>query len=242
MDSKEGRPPSIIGFYNQLKQEFVSARWLLFEALQGDESHFSDKDVLLYNTLEYPMYGLSVEKMRSAYRVAYSLLDKTAYFLNHYFALGHPDRTVNFRNVWYQPKTMGQKVLHDELAGRENWPLRGLFWLSKDIFEPDIKGVTEPDAQALYDIRNHLEHKYLQVVETVFESLVPVPDGEHVLGYRISWADFRSKTTRIFKLARASLIYLSLAVHKEEKRREQERSAHTVMPMPLATWSDEWKQ
>ena len=36
-----------------------------------------------------------------AFRMAYSLLDKVAYFLNNYLALGIPERMVNFHTFWY---------------------------------------------------------------------------------------------------------------------------------------------
>src|SRR5690606_29707282 len=140
--------PPEIGFFNQMKEEFVSARYLYYEGVSADRAHFADRDVLLYNTLDYPSYALAVEKMRVAYRLGYSLLDKIAYFLNGYFGLGHrPDR-VNFRNVWYESKGAHPRPLIKRFASCRNWPLRGLFWLSKDIFEEDFARVTEPDAEA----------------------------------------------------------------------------------------------
>lgn len=77
-------PPSLIGLFDHMKQEFVSARWFLYEGLNATVMHFSDRQVALYNTLDYPSYGLAVEKLKAAYRVAYSLLDKIAFFLNDY--------------------------------------------------------------------------------------------------------------------------------------------------------------
>jgi hypothetical protein len=46
------------------------------------------ENVLLPNTLDYPSYALAVERQRTAFRVAYSLLDKIAFFLNDYFSVG----------------------------------------------------------------------------------------------------------------------------------------------------------
>jgi hypothetical protein len=44
-------------------------------------------------------------------------------------------------------------------------------------------------------------------------------------------------------MARAALMYLSLAIHNEEKRREQARPKKgMVLPMPVDTWEDEWKR
>ena len=53
---------------------------------------------------------------------------------------------------------------------------------------------------------------------------------------------FSCKALRLLKMARAALIYLSLAIHAEEKKREQSRPKKgLVLPMPVDTWEDEWK-
>jgi LA2681-like HEPN len=66
--------PTLIGFFNQIKQEHASARWLLYEGCHADAVHFSDRDV----TLTLGSYGLSIEKVRVAFRMAYSLLDSAS--------------------------------------------------------------------------------------------------------------------------------------------------------------------
>ncbi|MCB9422966.1 MAG: hypothetical protein H6667_24410 [Ardenticatenaceae bacterium] len=94
--------------------------------------------------------------------MTYSLFDKISYFLNAYLALKIPETRVNFRTIWYTNQQRN-KGLKSEFKDRQNWPLRGLFWLSKDLYEDKegFKNSTEPDAHNLADIRNHLEHKYL---------------------------------------------------------------------------------
>jgi hypothetical protein len=155
-------PPVAFGFYNQLKQEFVSARWLCFDGLTEHRAHFSDRDTHLYDTLSIPAYSLALEKSKAAFRMAYSLFDKIAFFINHYFRVGVPERAVSFRGVWYERKG-DPKPLSAVFKDRENWPLRGLYWLSKDLYEPSFQKVAEPDAEGLAELRNHLEHKYCQV-------------------------------------------------------------------------------
>src|SRR3546814_5273190 len=46
-----------------------------------------------------------------------------------------------------------------------NWPLRGLSWRSKELFDEQLKQSNAADARELHDIRNAFEHKYLQVHE-----------------------------------------------------------------------------
>jgi len=155
--------PYYHGFFNQMKQEFVSARYLYYEGLNEKDPHFSDKDVRLYNTLDYPSYGLSVEKVKMAYRTTYSLFDKIAFFLNKYLGLGIREHRVNFRTLWY--KDNNRKHLRDNFHHKDNLPLRALFWLSKDFYEKkaEFRNSIEPDAKDMSDIRNHLEHKYLKL-------------------------------------------------------------------------------
>lgn len=51
-----------------------------------------------------------------------------------------------------------------------------------------------------------------------------------------------ARTLRQLKLARAAIIYLSLAGHVEEWRHEDERAeGKFCMPMILDTWDDDWK-
>lgn len=234
-------PPPVIGFFNQLKQEYVSARFLCFEGLDNYRAHYSDKGVLLYNTLDYPSYSLAAEKMRLAFRSAYSLFDKIAFFLNDYFKVGYPPNRVNFRNIWFEHKGSDPKPMRALFVNRKNWPLRGLYWLSKDLFDETFKKVTEPDAHALAEIRNHLEHKYMQLHEGWGVAAEGIEHNTGGVVHHLSRDEFETKTLRVLKLARAALIYLSLAVHREEYERHHKKPDEITGPMLLDTWRDNWK-
>ncbi|MGJ7535186.1 MULTISPECIES: LA2681 family HEPN domain-containing protein [unclassified Variovorax] len=235
-----GEPPIVTGMFNELKQGFVSARWLLWEGVESREPHFSDRGVLLYNTLDYPAYGLATEKVKMAFRMAYSTLDKIAYFLNHYLALGIPEKRVSFRTIWRERERDTDPV-RQTFVKSENWPLRGLFWLSKDLFEEDMRDSTEPEARALAELRNHLEHKYVKVHEML---LPPGPSGglfHDTMAHSITRSDLESRTLRLLQLVRSALIYLALGMHREEQRRgvgdEKLRGV-----MKLHQWRDDWNR
>jgi tetratricopeptide (TPR) repeat protein len=237
-------PPTLIGFFNQMKQEFASARWLFYEGSRANEVHFSDRGVLLCNTLDYPSYSLAVEKVKAAFRVAYSIFDKMGFFLNDYMTLGIDADKVYFKSIWYQKYNAQPRKIRCEFEDSENWPLRGLFWLSKDLFDKDFQAATEPDARALYEIRNHLEHKYLKVHEMLLprthdESLEPwVTDR---LAYSVQRRDLEAKTLRLLKLSRAGLIYLSLGMHRMEQIRQRGKDQTRVGSISLDLWDDDWK-
>jgi LA2681-like HEPN len=239
-------PPNLLGFFNQMKQEFVSARWLYYEGKDSTGVHFADREVALYNTLDYPSYSLAVEKIKATYRIAYSLFDKVAFFLNAYLSLRIDATKIYFRSVWYENADPRKRVIRPELERSENWPLRGLYWLAKDLYDDDFRDVTEPDAQALYKIRNHIEHSYLKI----HEILVPPPTDPKSpgawwtdqLAYSVQREDFEAKTLRLLKLARAALTYLSLAMHREERRRAAQKGEARTMPITLDLWEDDWKR
>jgi hypothetical protein len=157
--------PGFHGFINQMKQEYASARFLLYESTMSTEAHYSDFGVKMVNTLDFPCYGLAFEKMRLAFRMAFAVLDKVSVFLALYLGLKGADFT-GFRNVWYRGKK-AKSGLRPELDARPNWPMRGLFWLSKDLYRnvSCCGDELDPEAIRLRDIRNEIEHGYLKVTE-----------------------------------------------------------------------------
>ena len=76
--------PIYFSIFNQIKQEFVSSRFIFYEAKTSNKPHFSDKEVKIIDTLDYSTYSYNLEKVKIAFRVSYSILDKIAYFLNLY--------------------------------------------------------------------------------------------------------------------------------------------------------------
>lgn len=227
-------PPVAIRQFNLLKQEYVTARYALHEAITSRSMHFSDRGVLLHDTLDFPAFGFAVERAKMAFRTAYALLDKCGYFLNDYLSLGHSKRAVSFRNVWLKSTKKDETDMHQFFVGSDNWPLRGLHWLSKDIYSANFKITNSPDALELSKLRNHLEHKFVTVHDDSMAGLA-FSSRKSVDGlYDIDFSNLISRCMRQIKLARAALIYLSLGVYTEERRRESERDPGGLsMPMHL---------
>ena len=240
--TKVKEPPTLVGFFNQLKQEYASARWLLYEGTQIDEIHFSDREVLLYNTLDYSCHALAVEKTKIAFRVAYSVFDKLAFFLNEYLQLGIRDRDVYFKTFWYQHRSARPFPLRPAFTNLDNWPFRGLFWLAKDLFDERYSDVIEPEARDFYVIRNRLEHSSLRVYEDFSAGLSSELEiFSNRLAYSITRGDLNAKTLRLFKLVRSAMIYVFLGMHREEARRGHEENA-LAFPMEITLLDDDWKQ
>jgi hypothetical protein len=143
-----------------------------------------------------------------------------------------------------------------------NWPLRGLFWLSKDLYEddPEFRAALEPEAKELRKLRNALEHRYLKLSHELwsgfmsarselFELLAPGttrPEAFDALDDNLALyqgrSEFDANALRMFQMVRAALIYLCLAVHWEEGRRSRERGADGPVPsMEAPIFEDDFK-
>jgi LA2681-like HEPN len=212
-------------FFDQMKQEYLSARWLLYEGLTVKTPHFSDRDVFLQATEPRPSLSLAIEKVKTAYRISYSLFDKVGFFMNAFMGLGIPEKQVTFRTLW---RTDEKKPIRKEFDLTDNnWGFCALYWLAKDFSEKANDEVAEPQARGLSDIRNHIEHIYLRV--TVAESQT-VPSDD--LALMVSREQFENKALHLLKLTRSALIYLSIGVGFEERRREASRAGMPLEEIP----------
>jgi hypothetical protein len=225
--------PVFQGFYNQIKQEYLTARYLLYnykyEFLENG-IHFSDRDRNLVNTFDYPQYGFRYEQLKNSFKMLYSLFDKIGYFLNEYLKLGKEQTKVNFKNVWYR-----NRQINPNLEELQNNPLRGLYFLSKDLFtdvdrDTEYLEVADPDANKIFDIRNNLEHKYCKIhrfeLGETEDNLANDP-----LAFSITENELAEKTYKLLRYAREALLYLSLAVHVEEKNLHN--NDKVIMPLML---------
>lgn len=215
MTVANGEPPKYHTLFNQIKQEYGTARFLYYEGTQLAVQHYADHDIQLVDTLEYAEYSYNLEKVKIAYRLIYSLFDKIAYLLNDYLQLDLKRSAVSFRALWHET-IKGKRILRNRFRNNNNLALRGLYWLSKDLFNADEEQahseVLEPGAQELAAIRNHIEHKSFKVVQYGTWGA----DDEDNYTYSIDRGKFEFKTIKLMGLIRSAIIYTSLAIHHEE--------------------------
>ena len=218
--------PRFPAYYNLLKQEYVSARYRLYRAIREQDPEFVMRDVLLLDSGEGQVLGHHTEDLRASFRSAYAIFDKVGLFLNDYFDLGIDSSKVTFRNVWFESSKRPTSEICAKFKDHKNWLLRGLFFLSKDLFDKDFQEVAEPDAVKLSRLRNRAEHRFLSFQNVVTEESTDTHQF-------ISINEFEDKALRLLKMTRETLIYLSLAMHREEKLREQARSENRPLEVPV---------
>ena len=224
-----GESPRFPAYYNLLKQEYVSARYRLYSALHEADADFIMNDVLMLDSGEGQVLGHYTDNLRSAFRSSYSIFDKIGLFLNDFFDAGLKAREVTFRRIWSQCTGKSSFQVNPTFRGRRNWPLRGLYFLSKDLFDKDFADVSEPDAGGLARLRQQAEHRFLG-----FQGSAP---GSETETYQcVSIEEFEGKALRLVKMAREALIYLSLAMHGEERSRNGDCGNGDRLTVPLVSW------
>ena len=225
--AKIGDGPYFHSMFNQIKQEYVSARYLFFEGIEGEKSHYSDKDNLIYNTFDSSEYSFNLEKIKIAYKTVYSLFDKISYILNIYFDLGIDYRQVNFRKIW--------RVAKEKIIAKENYILVGLYHISKEVYNTySDEECVDDEYKNLDKIRNFLEHKHIRIKSLNIPSMFNEPKE---FAYDISKDEMIEKTYSVFSLIRESIIYLSLSIYMEEKKKEKKG----IFPMVIEPYFDEEK-
>ena len=224
-------------YYNLMKQEYVSARYRLYRATHEDDPAFIMRDVLMLDCGEGQALGHYTEDLRSAFRSSYAIFDKIGLFLNDYLRLGIEARNVNFRGVWYGNLQNGSPKIRLELQDRRNLPLRGLYYLSKDLYDKDFKDVAEPHAAHLARLRQQVEHRFLSF--QVYGENESTETHQYMLT-----DDFQERTLHLLKMAREALIYVSLAMHVEEySRKESQRNDNgKIVPSWIPQRNDFFKR
>jgi len=210
--------PKYITYFNQIKQEFIFNRSLLYEGINEWTEKFYDKETSITDDYDYNLYSVSIEKIKHSFRGFYSIFDKIAYFLNDYFVLDIDSRRISFNTLWKNKKN----VFNTQLNNFENPALRGLYFISKDLFFKESNEVSfktlEPKARGINKLRNHLEHKFINIklINTTKYNLFEDREEMEV----ITLDDLEEKTIHLAKLVREAMIYLSFIVHHEEKKKD----------------------
>lgn len=223
--------PKYISYFNQLKQEFITYRHLLDEGINYKTKKFYDKDTAIIDDLQLNVNDINTEKIKLAFRGFYSIFDKIAYFLNEYFELDLKENRIYFNTVWKMKNN--KERFNPKFNEFGNLALRGLYFISKDLFFDDknedeklfIK-LIEPEARNINIIRNHLEHKFINIKIFDVKKNYEIENGKIE---NISSSELEEKTIHLAKLIREAIIYLSFAIHIEESKKDNINSFPMIL-------------
>jgi tetratricopeptide (TPR) repeat protein len=194
-----------ITFLNQIKQDYVLARYFLVQSQYRSEIvDVVDRDVALYYPLDYSLHSAYVQLLKTSFRAAVDVLDKIAFFIRDYCAvLSVPETNVYFKNIW--AKDDSTTTLRAELASRKNLILLAFLDLALDLKKDGYYG-------HIYELRNALTHRFV-VVHDMLLSDQSNPDIPRVL-----IDDLIDRCIQVMQVAKDALTYLIAFVDLEESR------------------------
>ena len=187
-------------YLNQIKQDYVAARFLLIlSRYKGINLDFVDKRVRIINTLDYSIHSIYIQLVKVAFKNFYDILDKIACFINDYLKLGIPERTTDFRKVWYYLKT---KTIRKKIEDTKNLSLNALFDIHRHFENGPYK--------KLRNTRNALTHRFVNIGR-----LQEKEDEENMTEDILV-----RQTLELAKIVRSTIIYLLHFVYVEETKKE----------------------
>ena len=227
--AEQKEPPVVFEMLNQIKEEFIYARYLVYEnETQDQKVMFADKHTHIQDTLTYACYSIRIEKLKSAFRTLYSLFDRTAFLLNIYYHLGIKDEEISFNHDSF---TKALKNL-----GKTNPALCALHWINNELRTKSERGKRVSPIATVPDIRNALEHKFVSV--QLFSIPKEIDMGSDAI-YRISEDELQACTHELLQVVREVIIELTLAIEIEERHKRE--SEPQVFRVPMTELPDEFK-
>ncbi|CAM2781950.1 LA2681 family HEPN domain-containing protein [Acinetobacter celticus] len=197
-------------YLNRIKAEFSLVRVLYYE-YRFTESYKVDFESCYSELNEHEIIDIRSEKLRTCFRLCFSILDKLAIFLCQYFGLTINKNTA-FNNFWHTNKL--------KLEEKENFALIAINSLIYDLNEKNGQF-------GFYKIwRNSLEHHILFLVPDSFELS---NDSTHTY---VKISDFESSLQNLLQFTRSAIFSTVFAI-VEDLRQTQPKSHVNTMSITI---------
>jgi hypothetical protein len=167
------------------------------------------------------MHSLATERVRMAYRIAYSLLDKVAFLVDHYWKLEKiPDR-INFKNVgWSKGRREFSIALRKIRTGLSvaysGFPKRYSTINSSKLLRLMLASCMTS--------ATHLSISFSKSTRGWAWLMTLAKPSSAGLGLSINSDLLEAKALRVMRIARSALIQVALAIGVEERSRSRLQS------------------
>ena len=222
---REANPPRWFAMLNQLKEEYIYARFLCYDGSERiKDLHYADKEVKLsLSDYDYVNYSIRLEQLKSAFRLLFSVFDKVAFFVNDFWDMGYHERKADAYRIFLSDK-----------FPKNNIALNALYW-SYSEFIKNFWPNEEASERDLYTLRNALEHKFVKIHEYTNDCKLEIADDNF---YHIGEQALIEQCVRLVELARECIMYLVYAIDIEESKKEKSDKA---ISLQVVDFDDEWK-
>ncbi|MGE4314534.1 LA2681 family HEPN domain-containing protein [Acinetobacter sp.] len=149
--------------FDELRNDFTYARFLIFQAseMSSESRHFYNQTYPHTDDTLHAVDNLKTSHMKSAFKILYSIFDKSAYLLAKYLNLNIGNREISFSKIFGRNENKKFKP-RVELKKSTNFFLHALFYILKEI---EDGSQVQDEKHRLAKIRNHLEHRSFRIVD-----------------------------------------------------------------------------
>jgi hypothetical protein len=208
---------------NRLKSEFTFARGLYHEYVSQETPEDLQHEQCFSELFEDEILGIDIEKIRTAFRACFSILDKIGAAICELFDL-YPggDRNVYFQNMWRLD--VGNR--RERFEAIKNPGLLALYSIATDL--NDKKNGEWAFYKAL---RNDLEHKFVVVHrgETPPEIYAKFKFVRDTVFIRE--ADFVRDCANLLRLTRSAIFSFVFCVREHARKQPREEVRYTNIPI-----------
>ncbi len=207
---------------NRAKSEFSLARRMYYECLVDEEFDELTHESCFSELHNDELLGINVEKMRTAFRLCFGVLDKIAVAICELFDVYPPNKNVSFQSFWQ----LDRDDRRNKFNKIKNPGLLALYSIATDLNEKK-----DGEWAFLKSWRNDLEHKFLVVHKNecpndmyksygFSEEIVFIKEGEFI--YHLE---------QLFQITRSAIFSFVFAVRDKAISEHVENGIYIPMPI-----------
>lgn len=176
-------------------------------------SEFTAHREKLYDVLELePSDPMRNEQLKAVYRQSFTLFNKTAQFINHYYKLEVKAQLAGMQRIWFQDE-QPKNGLKPFISDTKNVALKALYWLSKEIY-----GYERSESQNLsmirsLQLRDQMERSFVQVITQKEE----IASSGELRKHQMTQVELERMAMNTTFKARNALMYLGFALGLEKE-------------------------
>lgn len=204
---------------NRIKSEFSFARHLFFEYLTIDIDYELLHDSCFSELFNDEMLGIDVEKLRTAFRACFGILDKIGIAICELFDLYPSNGQVYFQSFWQ----LDFENRREKFDSHKSPGLLALYSIATDLNEKK-----EGEWSFLKQLRNDLEHEFVVVHKTDKPS--DIYDSYNFMDniVFIKEDEFIEHLKRLLQLTRSAIFSFVFAVR--DKALNEKKDGVTYLP------------
>lgn len=180
--------------FNQLLEDFTTARYNYFHAISIRCNHIDKKINYIY-TLDYTKHSLKYGLLKSVFSSLYNCFDKIAHLMEYYFCYSESD--INNTDIYFDWLT--SKNFNKIIIKNDNFQLLALYNLALDFKEKYTYNYIKK-------LRNRITHSFLNI--NVGEAY-----NEKYSTFEITEDRLIKYNKKLFIIVKAAIMYSVLAIY-----------------------------